>query len=204
MSHSKEELQRASLAVQHELATLASTHEMLQDLAANWRSNPRDQALSNALLNAFLLAARNLLAFLYSHNPRPSDIIAEDFFDDPNGWQENRKVPEPELASGELRNQISKRLAHLTWDRAEGTRPLWGAFTIAWNIGLTMQSFLELADEEEIRPELTQDVAVFMVRLQAYMDQWGGMPDNLAPTTELIGFDDLEYFRGISDFECES
>lgn len=186
------ELQQASLIVQYELATLACTHELLQESGTHWGSPARDRALSNALLHAFLLAARNLLTFLYSHNPRPSDIVAEDFFDDRDTWPKSRAVPEPEMANGELIGLISKRLAHLTWDRAASTKPLWGPFRIVWNTGLAMQSFLQAVDAQRVHPHLRADVEATMARLKAQLDQWGGLPAMMAPAQELMEFDQLK------------
>jgi hypothetical protein len=201
--HTIEELQHASLAVQYEMFTLATTHEMLQKLSAHWGSPPQDQAMSNAILHSFLLAARNLLHFLYAHNPRPTDIIAEDFFADPYRWTKQRVVPEPEMANGELVKVISKRLAHLTWDRVGPTKPLWGAFRIVWNVGLGMQSFLQLADQAHIHPQLREDVAAIMALLKAQLDQSGIGPAMMAPARDLMVFDDTGFFArpGRSDGE---
>jgi len=173
--HTNEELQRASLAVQYELVTMATTHELLQELGANWGSSTRDKTQSNALLHAFLLSARSLLSFLYAYSPRPSDIIAEDFFDDPDDWRKRRLVPDAAMANGELLGQISKRLAHLTWDHATPTKLLWGPFRIAWNIGLAMQCFLQLVAEDRVHHQLREDVALVMMRLEALAGPWGGI-----------------------------
>jgi hypothetical protein len=196
---SVEELQRASLAVQYELATLGGTHEMLHELGAHWRSSPRDHAISNALLHTFLLGARNLLAFLYSHNPRSADIVAEDFFDDPSEWTQHRAVPEPEMANGQLIGLISKRPAHLTWDRAGTDRPLWGAFRITWSIGLALQSFLQFVDQARVHRHLREDLGIMMSRLQIVANYWGGVSAAMAPAKELIEFDELAYFRQVTD-----
>jgi hypothetical protein len=189
-----EELRHASLAVQYEMVTLGTTHQMLQELAAHWGSPSRDQALSNALLHSFLLAARSLLAFLYSHDPRPSDVIAEDFFDDPAVWASRRLIPEPEMANGELLDLISKRLVHLTWDRVDSTKPLWGAFRIVWNIGLVMQSFLQLVAKKKVHPQLGEDVTLIVDTLKAHLAHWGGPGAIMAPVKELVEFDDVGYF----------
>jgi hypothetical protein len=137
------------------------------------------------------------LTFLYSHNPRPSDIIAEDFFDDPNRWAKQQHIPEPEMANGELIGLISKHLAHLTWDRTDSTKPLWGAFRIVWNIGLVMQSFLQLVDEEKVHPQLREDVTIIMATLMAQVGQCGNLTVMMAPAKELMEFDNVKYFAGL-------
>jgi hypothetical protein len=200
-SRTAEELQRASLAVQYELSAISSSHHMLQELGATWESDSRDKALSNALLNAFLIAARNLLSFLYAHYPRPTDIIAEDYFDDPSTWYTTRPTPEPELVNGELIDQISKRLAHLTWSRAEITKPLWGPFKIIWNITSVLQVFVRQVPSQTIHPQLCGDVEVIAAILQSKMDQWGGELAPMAPHKAFIEFDDLVYFELESEFE---
>lgn len=191
---SNKELQHASLAVQFEFVMLATTHHMLQESTTTLQSPARDQAISNALLNSFLLAARSLLAFLYSYKPRGSDIIAEDFFTDPQEWVRQRPVPEPEMANGELARIMSKWLAHLTWDRVSSTRPLWGPFRIIWNIGSVMQSFLQLVDKDKVHPQLREDVALIIMTLQAQVAQLSDAKVTMAPTKDFVEFDNVKYF----------
>jgi hypothetical protein len=47
-----------------------------------------DRLLSrfNLTLESFVIHARALLQFLYAETPRPDDVIAEDFFEDPSAW----------------------------------------------------------------------------------------------------------------------
>ena len=191
---SVEDLQRASIIVQYEITILAQMHEMLQELNPHWGSNARDKALSNALLHSFLLAARNLLSFLYSHYPRENDIIAEDFFDTPDEWRNKRPVSDEALTNGELVGHISKRLAHLTWERATTQKPLWGPFRIAWTIGTVMQSFIQLAKAGSIHLVLREDADLIMARLEAMAKPWGGVAAGMAPSSAIIEFDDVTYF----------
>ena len=196
---SQEDLLRASLEVQGEVISLWITHAELQKLAADFGSSPQIQSTSNAMLDSFLVKARNLVAFLFAHKPRSSDIIAEDFFDDPDLWQEKRLVPDPALANGELIGQISKLLAHLTWDRADAKKAYWGAFRIAWNVGRAMQSFLELADDTKIHPQLKEDVNLGMANLKSEMDRDGIDETMMSPAQETVDFDNLEFFRPDDD-----
>lgn len=200
-SRSVEELQRGSVAIQYELGTLAVTHELLHEQRADWNSSPRAQGLSNALLHAFLLAARSLLGFLYSDQPRASDIIAEDYFDDPDQWRRDRLVPEPEMENGELVGLISKRLVHLTWDRIEANKPLWGAFHISWNIGKAMNSFLELVDDSKVHPVLLKDVSLFNSQLDAELVRLGDFREMMSPTKAMMEFDEFEYWQRSSRAE---
>jgi hypothetical protein len=188
---STDDLRRASLAVQYELIALFSFHDLLHSTAASPDSPRSVKLASNAYLHAMLLAARSLLGFLYAHKPRANDIIAEDFFDEATHWTDRRAIPAPEMSNGELMGQISKRLAHLTWDRTETERPLWGAFAIVWNVLLGLQSFVDLVCNDRIHPALAEDLAVSLAAMRRVHDEWGGQ---MAPITEPIQFDDLHYF----------
>lgn len=188
------ELKQASLIIQYELNSLYLCYDILQASCVGWSSNDREKGISNAFLHAMLLAARNLLAFLYSHEPRENDIIAEDFFDDPSEWSKRRLVPSPEMDKRVMIGQISKRLAHLTWDRADGTKPLWEDFRIVWNICLVLQSFVELADDARIHGQLRQDVALATKQLQSVLNQHPELNGAMAPGLDSILFDDLAYF----------
>ena len=97
---SNDALRRASLAVQYELMSMYAAYDFVEKANVGWMSNDRAKAFSNVCVHSMLLAARSLLAFLYSHNPRDSDIIAEDFFDDPADWRLKRIAPSPEMADG--------------------------------------------------------------------------------------------------------
>lgn len=193
------ELRRASLAVQYDLVMLHSCLALLQSSNVGWSSNNDEKQISNAILHAMLLAARNLLSFLFAHRPRESDIIAEDFFDDSNIWQKQRAVPSPEMADGVLISRISKRLVHLTWDRADRTKPLWGGFRIVWSIGLVLQSFVQLADDAKIHEQLREDVGAMMALLKKVLDQHKKLGGQMAPAMDSMCFDDLVYF-GDDDF----
>ena len=193
---STEDLQRASLAVQYEFMTLFACHDLLQAARTSWTSGDREKAISNAFLHSMLLAARGLLGFLYSHKPRDTDIVAEDFFDDADTWTKKRAVPSPEMADGALMGQISRRLAHLTWDRTDSTKPLWGAFQVVWNIGLALQSFLSLVDGARIHGALRTDVDLGMSLLRDVLNQQPELGGRMAPTIDAMRFDDLHYFGG--------
>jgi len=73
--------------------------------------------LNNALIESFVVHFRNIIDFLYVDRPRPTDVVASDFFD-PAAW-ESRRPP----LSGTLdtaRRRANKELAHLTTDRIPG------------------------------------------------------------------------------------
>jgi len=198
LPRSNEDLRRASLAVQYELMSLYAAYYFAEKANVGWMSDDRSKAFSNTCVHSMLLAARSLLAFLYSHNPRESDIVAEDFFDDPTVWQAKRVVPSPEMADGLLVTQISKHLAHLTWHRAEDKKNLWGGFRIVWSIVLAIESFVNLVDRAKVHEALGTDVAMMKVMLQAVLNQhpeWAGL---MAPSLDSMHFDSLAYFGDLN------
>ena len=138
----------------------------------------RSKSLSdNALLHAFLLAVRNLCKFLYSHACHANDIIAEDFFDDHDAWHNVRPKLPPEFEEGKLAELISKRLLHLTYERAEGTKPTWGAFRIAWELREAIKAFVERAPPDRLATEFIEDAAAFLRITQRYVDECGSADD---------------------------
>ena len=116
-NHSDADLVRASVSIDYEANKMGNMLLLLLQSNVTFASAQREQVISNALLDSFLLATRNLCHFLYSHNPRPSDIVAENYFDNPQDWSNQRPVVS-EFQDGSLVILISKRVAHLTWDRA--------------------------------------------------------------------------------------
>lgn len=199
-----EELRRASLAIQYELMSLYAAYDFAEKAHVGWASDDRSMAFSNVCVHSMLLAARNLLAFLYSHNPRESDIIAEDFFDDPAEWKTKRVVPSPEMADGVLITRISKHLAHLTWDRTDDSKTLWGGFRIVWSIVRALESFLAIVEKERVHDALREDVRLMKAMLQAVLDQhpeWAGL---MAPSLDSMYFDSIAYFGdGAEEVENE-
>ncbi len=166
---------------------------LLLESSVTMASRPRDPATANAVLHTFLLATRNLCHFLYSHKPRPLDIIAEDFFDRDEDWRNVRPPAVPEFLDGSLVDLISKRLAHLTWDRASGTKPSWGAFRIAWELGKALEVFVATAPSTRIAPVLTQDIAAMVKLMHNIVHRFGGVDGvQLAPLSQLLDGSDRQ------------
>jgi hypothetical protein len=42
--------------------------------------------LHDAVLESFLIHGRNLLHFMYPEHPKPSDVLATDYFESPREW----------------------------------------------------------------------------------------------------------------------
>lgn len=112
----------------------------------------------NALLESFLLHARNLRDFLYKSqddNAREADVLARDFFADPSEW--HRQRPRPVHLAGNkdgLNHRAGKRLAHLSYDRIGSSADLeiWDCRAIAEEITRALSVWQRLAMDEQ--PEL--------------------------------------------------
>lgn len=163
---SDDELRQASMVVDYEVSMLGSTLHILLASNVNELSSSQDQALNNALLHSFLIAARNLFHFLHSHNPRPNDMVAEDFFDVQADWRRERAPGPSEFQDGSFVRMISRRLAHLTWDRATQPKPLWTAFRIAWELVTPLALFVSRVPPERIDKRFRQDVEVLGAELR--------------------------------------
>lgn len=171
IARADESLQRASIAVGYDVATLASTLHIMVNGATTIESPVSERAVSNALLHTFLLSARNLCHFLYPHQPRSSDLIAGDFFDDPADWIKLRPTGHAEFTDGTLVNFISKRVAHLTWDRTAGTKPSWSVFAIAFQLGIVLERLVASASLTRMSSDFSEDVSALMTELRRELDK---------------------------------
>ena len=99
--------------------------------------------LHDAVLEAFIIHGRNLLDFLYAENSRASDVVAEDFLDDPDQWLTVRGALPASLAG--LRRRANKEVAHLTYDRLSVTPgENWNFVDIFRDLDLKFQVFRTL------------------------------------------------------------
>ncbi len=169
------ELQQASAVVNDEVGMLGTTLHVLLASNVTWLSSSYDQALSNALLNSFLITSRTLFHFLYSHNPRPGDVIAEDFFDDDDVWRTVRPAGPPEFHDGSYVQRVSQHLAHLTWNRVSQGRERWTAFRIAWELCQALDSFVTHVQRDKMNDELPRDVRILTTVLQSTVEAHGGI-----------------------------
>ena len=101
--------------------------------------NKQDKFISNALLECALLHARNLLEFFTGKISHKNDnIIASHFVDKPP------KLPYLES----LRNDINKRLSHLTYTRVKAGKE-WDLPKISDEIEAAHAEFLNFLPEED-------------------------------------------------------
>lgn len=98
--------------------------------------------LNNALLESFVIHFRALLDFFHPPaNAKSDDVLATDFFADPNEWERVRPPLSDVLKRGRAR--AHKEIAHLTYARQDvtpETKP-WPFAQIANEIGSLMQLF---------------------------------------------------------------
>ena len=195
-NRSARELMRASVSVGYEVGRMGNMLDLLLESKVTIASAARDQAILNALLDSFLQATRNLYHFLYSQKPWPSDIIAEDFFDDERDWCRSRPAV-AEFHNGSLVNLISKRLVHLTWDRTSGTKPSWGSFRIAWELCKALEVFIATVPSSRVDPSLSQDVAALILSMRQIIEQYGGIDlVESAPISHIWNEDELSMGTG--------
>jgi hypothetical protein len=111
-----------------------------------------------AFLESWTIHARNLLDFFYSpqgpkKQPRTDDVIAEDFFDEPFCWINNRPSPSDRLQ--ELAKRVGREIAHLTYVRTDFgvTGPKWPSGRITNEFRQIIFKFCELVPSERIGQE---------------------------------------------------
>jgi hypothetical protein len=107
-------------------------------------------AATNAFLESFTIHVRALLQFLYPTAPKPDDVLAEDFFDDPTAWAAVRGALPASLDA--VNRRVGKEIAHLTYARLDVTPE-----TKGWNIPeiwaallSVVQKFAENAPRERL------------------------------------------------------
>jgi hypothetical protein len=111
-----------------------------------------DPSLHNALLTAFGVHARNLLDFFYPPKAlKPDDMISNDYYDNPSDWELQR--PPMTEALKELREQVNKLNAHLTYQRIEwGNEKKWWKWTQAHqDLQTVLNTFLKSVPPQRIQ-----------------------------------------------------
>jgi hypothetical protein len=95
----------------------------------------------NALVECFAIHSRNLIDFLYptNANPKPTDILACDFFPDPDKWSPKTIHDELERA----RTMAHKQISHLTKGRIKEPGPdkVWHFAPVSKELGALLRIF---------------------------------------------------------------
>lgn len=107
---------------------------------------------TNAFLESFTIHTRALLQFLFPKDAKPDDVLAEDYFENPDDWFQLRgELPEPLTI---VNRRVGKEIAHLTYARLDVTPE-----TKGWNIPViwaallrVLQAFAKNAPRDRLGP----------------------------------------------------
>ena len=107
--------------------------------------------LKNAVIEATVLHLRNLIEFLYNDDPRPSDVVAGDFFTTPS-WDTIRPEISEHLESS--RRRANKEMAHLTTGRrpSEDKAKRWDILRLREELMPVLRLFVDRADPDKLAP----------------------------------------------------
>lgn len=97
--------------------------------------------LASLVVEGFAIHVRNIIEFLYSKQPRPTDVVAADFCL-PGAWEAARPSLSNTLETARVR--ADKELAHLTTARISGNPPekTWEAAALMIEIKPLLKLFL--------------------------------------------------------------
>jgi hypothetical protein len=107
-----------------------------------------NSVVNNALLESFTVHARILLDFLFAIKPKKDEVIAEDFFRNPEEWRRTRPPKTETLKKVDRR--VAKEVAHLTYARQKvtaQTKP-WPFIEIAKDVSKVFSGFISLVPDE--------------------------------------------------------
>ena len=105
--------------LKYEVDMLAALTEAIPKLGPEEDESFTTWGIRHALLESFAVHARTLLGFLYSSSPWEDDVIAEDFFDDPETWRKAR--PDKSAVLSRIPRRVGKEIVHLTYARSRVT-----------------------------------------------------------------------------------
>ena len=107
-----------------------------------------DDITKNALLESFVIHARQLVDFFYDHRQKDDGIVSSDFFDDPvREWRKVRGKEENHLK--ELVKRAGEEIAHLTLTRVQPKKD-WNFVRIANEIEQRCDTFLKCVRRNRI------------------------------------------------------
>jgi len=110
-------------------------------------------AINNALLESFTIHTRAILDFLYRGESREKDdVLAIDFFNNPDEWVSTRPNKSSTLES--VHNRVGKEVAHLTYARQEikPENKSWPFLEIAKDVDAVFSKFLNLVPKNRLGP----------------------------------------------------
>jgi hypothetical protein len=116
-------------------------------------------AAQNAMVESFMAHSRNLIEFLYSDLPRPTDVVASDFFL-AGTWKQLR--PPLSTALSDARKRADKELAHLTTSRIFGNPPdkQWNVTALAAELKPVLRIFVDNANSSALSPKVKAAIPI--------------------------------------------
>ncbi|MCZ6691094.1 MAG: hypothetical protein O7H41_16015 [Planctomycetota bacterium] len=145
--------------LKYEVDMLAALTEAIPKLGPEEDESFTSWGIRHALLESFAVHARTLLGFLYSSSPWEDDVIAEDFFDDPETWRKAR--PDKSAVLSKIHRRVGKEIVHLTYARSRVTKEVkkWPILEIYQEIATAFRRFLDLAPKSRLGSSLRKTVS---------------------------------------------
>jgi hypothetical protein len=107
-----------------------------------------EECTGSASLEPFLLHVRNLRDFLYKDRSRDDDVLAVDFFDDPDVWRNTCPPMGDYLKS--IKERLNKAFSHISYSRlAYRTDKRWNIGQIRRDLSTPWKVFLEAIPTEK-------------------------------------------------------
>ncbi len=128
-------------------------YRMLTEMARVMASGKTyERAIKNSFIESFTIHARVLLKFLYAGDPKPDDVIADDFFPTSLKWKKAR--PRKTEILEKVHKRVAKEVVHLTYDRQLVTPEMkgWPFLQIAKDIKVALNEFLRIVPEKKLGP----------------------------------------------------
>ncbi len=143
-----------SAAVTYEVDMLRLQGSKFWETRAQKSTDNQDIAYRNALLEGFLLHARNLIHFLWGRD-KQDDVLASHFFNDKRFWENHRPQMSQFLTDQLLK--INKRLTHLTYARLKIDQH-WDMPKISKEIEQCLDKFLRSVPPERLSDSFRQHI----------------------------------------------
>jgi len=154
---SDEDLVEIQKHLDYEVGMLSRTAIILRDMPRTNPGNPEEECVHYALLEAFLIHARVLIDFLYLHKSRcKNDVFAHHFVQDPDEWiREHPKLP---ADLEEVKEQVGKSVAHLSYARVRPAFGGWRPVEIAQKILSELNEWTKLPPEGKLSDSLVNTI----------------------------------------------
>lgn len=167
----------ASNHVRYEMDMLLATGSLLG-------KDVEPSAVRFALIEAFLVHARNLIVFFSQDRPKepkhPDDVWASDYV---SQWRSSSGQTEAKMLSTLYKERIDQTVAHLTSKRVEQALKDWDVGQIANDLRAIWESFIGLLPPSPTLPELSEALALVTVQIEAVQHTSSNVEVTLTPGT---------------------